>query len=422
MIKRNQLNLFLQYILAFLIILETRSVYSRCVVDHIDEIIIGGIILTIILIILVNMNYKLKTKSLFFLLFYYIYMFIFLIINVDGYKVNFVTIFMILFPLVFLMLNLYDSKEIKNLFKAYVNIMVIISAISLFFYIFGSLTGMVSTNVIQEINWGGDYGGNKIINGYFGLHFNTQTTVIFGNTILRNTSIFVEGPMFALHLLFAMALSLFMNKKLINKYSIIFGFSILSSLSITAILFYMFLLFYKYTFYNKSKTKIILLPILFFIFLIIGTTFFNDKQSTNSYNIRNDDYTASFRVFNDYPIFGSGFANNNIVIKYMSKFRLYNTGLSNSFVVLLVQGGLYLVIFYLLPVILNSLNLIKSKNKNLFLIEIMLLQLYLFFMNAYQYTSLMIIFLAFDYYILLFYNKNNDLKNFQLKEETYEKI
>ena len=418
MIKRNQLNLFLQYILAFLIILETRSVYSRCIVGHIDEIIIGGIILTIILIILVNINYKFKTKSLFFLLFYYLYMFMFLIINVNEHKVNFVITFMILFPLVFLMFNLYDIKEIKKFFKAYVNIMLIISIISLFFYIFGSLTGIVPTNVTQEINWG----GVKIISGYFGLHFNAQTTVIFGSTILRNTSIFVEGPMFALHLLFAMALSLFMNKKLINKYSIIFGFSILSSLSITAILFYMFLLFYKYTFYNKSKTKIILLPILFFIFLIIGTTCFNDKQSTNSYNIRNDDYTASFRVFNDYPIFGSGFANNNIVIKYMSKFRLYNTGLSNSFVVLLVQGGLYLVIFYLLPVILNSLNLIKSKNKNLFLIEIMLLQLYLFFMNAYQYTSLMIIFLAFDYYILLFYNKNNDLENLQLKEETYEKI
>ncbi len=418
MIKRNQLNLILQYILVFLIIIETRSIYSRCVVGHMDEIIIGGIILTIILIILVNINYKFKTKSLFFLLFYYLYMFMFLIINVNEHKVNFVITFMILFPLVFLMFNLYDIKEIKKFFKAYVNIMLIISIISLFFYIFGSLTGIVPTNVTQEINWG----GVKIISGYFGLHFNAQTTVIFGSTILRNTSIFVEGPMFALHLLFAMALSLFMNKKLINKYSIIFGFSILSSLSITAILFYMFLLFYKYTFYNKSKTKIILLPILFFIFLIIGTTCFNDKQSTNSYNIRNDDYTASFRVFNDYPIFGSGFANNNIVIKYMSKFRLYNTGLSNSFVVLLVQGGLYLVIFYLLPVILNSLNLIKSKNKNLFLIEIMLLQLYLFFMNAYQYTSLMIIFLAFDYYILLFYNKNNDLENLQLKEETYEKI
>ena len=418
MIKRNQLNLILQYILVFLIIIETRSIYSRCVVGHMDEIIIGGIILTIILIILVNINYKFKTKSLFFLLFYYLYMFMFLIINVNEHKVNFVITFMILFPLVFLMFNLYDIKEIKKFFKAYVNIMLIISIISLFFYIFGSLTGIVPTNVTQEINWG----GVKIISGYFGLHFNAQTTVIFGSTILRNTSIFVEGPMFALHLLFAMALSLFMNKKLINKYSIIFGFSILSSLSITAILFYMFLLFYKYTFYNTSKTKIILLPILFFIFLIIGTTCFNDKQSTNSYNIRNDDYTASFRVFNDYPIFGSGFANNNIVIKYMSKFRLYNTGLSNSFVVLLVQGGLYLVIFYLLPVILNSLNLIKSKNKNLFLIEIMLLQLYLFFMNAYQYTSLMIIFLAFDYYILLFYNKNNDLENLQLKEETYEKI
>ena len=90
MIKRNQLNLILQYILVFLIIIETRSIYSRCVVGHMDEIIIGGIILTIILIILVNINYKFKTKSLFFLLFYYLYMFMFLIINVNEHKVNFV--------------------------------------------------------------------------------------------------------------------------------------------------------------------------------------------------------------------------------------------------------------------------------------------------------------------------------------------
>lgn len=413
MIRKEKFNMFLQYLLAFLIILESRSVFSRFYEGTSEKIIILLLIFTLILIFLLNFNFKLKKRYLLFLVFYLVYAFLFLLINVNSSKINFIVTFLLLFPLSFLIYCVYGKGQIEDLFKSYVNIMMVISCVSLFFFIFGSLTNMISTNVTKIIDWGGAH----IINGYSYLHFNSQTTVIFGKTILRNTSIFVEGPMFALHLMFAMSLSLFFKDKMLNKYSIVFGLTILSTLSVTGFLIYLFLLFYKYTFYNKSKSKIMLLPIVFIVFTIIGTVFLGDKQTTNSYNIRYDDYIAGFLAFEKYPIFGSGFLNNNIVIKYMSNYRLYNTGLSNSFIIVLVQGGLYLILFYLIPIFLNCKKLIFSRDKNLFLIENMILQIYLIFTSTYQYTSLMIIFLAFDYYILLSYNKSKETRMIFSKED-----
>ncbi len=418
MISKDKLNTILQYLLTFFIILDSRSVFSHFVDENLGKIFNISIIFISLLIFFLNYNYRIKKRGVIFLGFYVIYIMLFFFINVTDYQVSFLNTFLLLFPLLFLMFCVYSKKDVENLFKVYVNIMIVIASASLIFFCLGSLTNIIQTNVTKVIDWG----KNTTINGYFYLHFNTQTTVMFSQTLLRNTSIFVEGPMFALHLMFAMSLSLFFRKKIINKYSIIFGISILSTLSVTGLLFYLFLLFYKYTFFNNGKIKIIILPIAFLIILTIGTTFFYDKQGSNSYNIRNDDYTAGFSAFKDNPTFGSGYLNNNGVVKYMSDYRMYNTGLSNSFIIVLVQGGIYLIIFYLAPLLLGLKNLICAKEKNLFLIEILILQLYLMFTSAYQYTSLMISFLAFDYYLLMFYRKNNDVKEIFLEDETKYEI
>lgn len=406
MISKKNLNTILQYLLVFFVILDSRSVFSCFVDGNLGKIFTIFIVVILLLIFLLNTNYKFKKSAITFIFFYLIYIILFFVKNVTNYQINFINNFLILFLLMFLVFCVYDRKNIENLFKAYVNIMFLIAIISLMFFFFGSLTNILSTNVIKIIDWG----GKQVIGGYSYLHFNTQTTIMFNKVILRNTSIFVEGPMFALHLMFAMSLSLFFKRKILNKYAVIFGITILSTLSITGFLFYLFSLFYKYTFFNKSRIKVIILPIIFLFFLGIGTTFLNDKQSTNSYSIRSDDYSAGFKAFKDYPIFGSGFLNNNEAIKHMSSYRLYNTGLSNSFIIVLVHGGIYLTLFYLIPIFLNLKKLIFSKNKNLFLIEIILLQLYLMFTSAYQYTSLMMLFLAFDYYLLIFYKNNEEIR------------
>ena len=143
---------------------------------------------------------------------------------------------------------------------------------------------------------------------------------------------------------------------------------------------------------------------------------FTDKQSTNSYNIRNDDYSVGFHVFNEYPIFGSGFLNYDIVKKYMSAFRMYNTGLSSSFIIILTQGGIYLTLFYLIPMVINYIKLYSNRKTNIVLFQLMPLQLYLMFSSTYQYSSLMMILLAFDYYILISNKKNIENTGLERKE------
>lgn len=410
--NRQKINTFLQYVLVFLIVLESRSVYSRLLNSSSNRIIIAGIILSVLLIILFNLKLKIKRQNVFFLIFYYIFMSIFLLSDMGDYKINFVVIFLILLPLFFIMFCLYRVTDIVNISKIYVDIIFTISIVSLFFYVIGSLLKIIPTNVHILMDWG----GIKEVAGYSYLHFNAQTTVLFNETILRNTSIFVEGPMFALHLMFAMVLSSNKNKNILNRYSVIFCITTFSTLSITGILYCLFLLSYRYIVFNKTRIKFILLPVVSMFVLIISTTLFMEKQTTRSYDIRNNDYNAGLQVFKKYPIFGSGFLNYDIVKKYMSDFRMYNTGLSSSFIIILTQGGIYLTIFYLIPMVGNCIKLYTNKKTNMTLFQVMLLQLCLMFSSTYQYSSLMMILLAFDYYIFISHKKVFEIINLKRNE------
>ena len=410
--NRQKINTFLQYVLVFLIVLESRSVYSRLSNSSSYRIIIVGIILSVLLIILFNLKLKIKRQNLFFLIFYYIFMSIFLLSDMGDHKINFVIIFLILLPLFFIMFCLYQVTGIVNIAKIYVDIIFIISIVSLFFYVIGSLLKIIPTNVHIFMDWG----GIKEVAGYSYLHFNSQTTVFFNETILRNTSIFVEGPMFALHLMFAMVLSLNKNKNILNRYSVIFCITTFSTLSIMGILYCLFLLLYRYIVFNKTRIKFILLPVVCMFVLIISATLFMDKQTTRSYDIRNNDYNAGLQVLKKYPIFGSGFLNYDIVKKYMSDFRMYNTGLSSSFIIILTQGGIYLTFFYLIPMVGNCVKLYTNRKTNMVLFQVMLLQLCLMFSSTYQYSSLMMILLVFDYYIFISHKKNFEIINLKRNE------
>ena len=410
--NKQKINTFLQYILVFFIVLESRSIFSRLLNNYLNTFIIINLILVLLLIIVLNFRSKIQKQYVLFIIMYYIFMLPFLLISAREYMINFIIIFLILLPLFFIIFCLYKVSNIHDLAKIYVDTIFVLSIISIFFYISGSLLKLIPTNIHVVIDWG----GVREVSGYFYLHFNSQTTVIMNETILRNTGIFVEGPMFALHLMFAMVLSLKRHRKILDKYSIVFGITIFSTLSITGILYYLFILLYKYIVFYKAKIKVILLPVIFISILISSMILFTDKQSTNSYNIRNDDYSVGFHVFNEYPIFGSGFLNYDIVKKYMSAFRMYNTGLSSSFIIILTQGGIYLTLFYLIPMVINYIKLYSNRKTNIVLFQLMSLQLYLMFSSTYQYSSLMMILLAFDYYILISNKKNIEIIGLERKE------
>ncbi len=414
---KNRINIYLQYLLVFFVILDSRSVFAHIYDSNLGKFLSVFIILDLLAIFIINFNKKLKKNTILFLLAYFIYISIFFLLGVQDSRLSFLSSFFVIFPLMFLMFSVFDKEQIQNLLKAYINVMFVIAFVSLVFYIGGSLLKLVEPNVSLNIDWG----GLQSIYGYHYLHFDSQTTVIFDQVLLRNSSIFVEGPMFALHLILAMGFALFYKKNMFNKYTIVFGLSIISSLSLTGMLISLFLILYRFLFYNKNKNIRFLKIMVIFFVLIIGLFLFYDKAETRSYNIRGDDFRAGYLAWKEHKIMGNGFMNNELAVSFMSDFRSYNTGLSSSLVIVLVQGGIYLALFYLFPFVIGFLKYLLH-GKNLYLLELFLVQFSLIFMNAYQYTSIMMVLLAFDYYFLLYSNKNEELKNFFLGDESHETI
>lgn len=404
---------YLEYLLCFFMIFNCRTVYVHMVGHNIGNIVTIMLILVLSTLILLNVNKKIKTKAFLFIIILIFYLAIYFFINVKANQISFIKNFFVILPLFILYFLTKDIEDIKELLKKYARIVIAIAICSLFFYLFGSCMKFINPNTTITFEWG----LNQSVEGYFFLHFDTQTTWIFGETMLRNTGIFVEGPMYSLQLILAYAFILFEDKKVINRKSIILAITLFTTLSTTGIIVFIILTLYKWLKSENKVTKTILFPIILVIGIISIFVVFQDKKNAdiNSYSIRNDDIQVAMTSLKNNPIFGDGFTNNEIAISNMSSFRLYNTGLSSTFVIVLIQGGIYLSIFYLLPIILLTIKSYKKKDYIVFAIAIT--QILLYFTTTFQYTELMMFIMAFNInYMLNNKLEKNEADNIQLME------
>ncbi len=383
---------YLEYLLCFLMIFSCRTVYAHIVGYNIGNIITVMLVLVLSTLICLHVNKKIKTKAFLSIIILIFYLLIYFFINVKQNQISFVKNFFIILPLFILYFLTMESDYIKEILKKYARIVIAIAICSLFFYLFGSCMKFINPNTTITFEWG----VNQTVTGYFFLHFDTQTTWIFGETVLRNTGIFVEGPMYSLQLILAYAFILFENKKIINAKSIILAITLFTTLSTTGIIVFIILTLYKWLKSKDKVTKTLLFPIIVIISIICIFVVFQDKKNANinSYSIRNDDIQVAMTSLKNNPIFGDGFANNEIAISNMSSFRLYNTGLSSTFVIILIQGGIYLTIFYLLPII--GLTIKSYKKEDYIVCAIGITQILLYFTTTFQYTELMMFMIAFN--------------------------
>lgn len=407
MIKINIIKI-LEYLLCILIIINCRTVFV-----HIPETKITDIInvLIVIVIILLTCFSILKKKSKKTILAMYIYMFyigLYFILNVNISKISFIIKFLIIIPLIYYYFVSMDKEERKRLLKKYFKIMYLIAIMSLIFYTIGSLMNIITVNTKILMEWG----NIQEIEGYFGLHFNTQKTHIFDNYVLRNTSIFTEGPTFALQLIIAYTIILFEERKVINRKSVILFITIVTTLSLTGIFIFGILsLLKKMETINQIKNlkyniylKIFMIPVIV-IALIMGIFLFNDKKETRSYQIKNDDNRVAMISFKEKPIFGEGYLKQDIALSNMSDFRKYNMGLSSNFLIIIIQGGIYLTLLYIGPMIFG---MIKSyRNKDMTEFGLFLTELLLYFTVPYQYTILMMFLIAYN---MAYITTNDKLK------------
>lgn len=282
-----------------------------------------------------------------------------------------------------------------SFFEKYVKIICFISIISLFFWIMGPYLGIIKQTGISYSTWGRSIGTYKSVPSYFGVYFIVQSNKLFTFLdIVRNSACFVEAPMASFHFSLAFVIDLLLLNDTNKKRRMLLIVAVLSTISVAGYIVTILAIFFKFTISksNRSfvqKIRIMVIPLSGITALYLVYYFFNLKLGTNSGNIRLDDFRAGFLAWLDSPIFGNGYGNEICYQQYMSAFRSSNLGFSNSFMQILAQGGIWLIVLYLYSFIKGLYLACKRKAwEKLFFI---ILFFFLFVSTVVSYTGIVIL-------------------------------
>ena len=110
---KNRINIYLQYLLVFFVILDSRSVFAHIYDSNLGKFLSVFIILDLLAIFIINFNKKLKKNTILFLLAYFSYISIFFLLGVQDSRLSFLSSFFVIFPLMFLMFSVYDKEQIQ---------------------------------------------------------------------------------------------------------------------------------------------------------------------------------------------------------------------------------------------------------------------------------------------------------------------
>ena len=354
----------LEYLFFLFLLISTRSIFVHLLNESSNDRIIKSFILFIsLLILLFNIkSVKIEKNSSLGIISYYLVAISLLFYNIFIIRegiLAFIFNLILLLPVFGMLCRIYYlNNRLLGFLHKYSDVVTIIAAISLFFWGFGSILGIIEPNISLSYTWV-DQDGIEI-NGYYYLYFETQRINLLGFEGWRNTSIFVEGPMFNIVLLVALVNLLFLDKrskKSINIKSLIILISIFSVLSTTGIFLSIFILLYKFYFRNRLTRKRILFllsltPVLLYAAILFLYNLALDKAQTGSASMRVDDIYAGIMAWLDSPIVGNGYTHLEAIFKYMNMSIRPNTGYSNGILSTLVQGGMTLFFIYFLPFIL----------------------------------------------------------------------
>ena len=417
---RSKVNSILEYFIAFYLIIGANSVYSRMLEFnlHINVLTLITLFLYVLNKFIIKNSFKesieyiksIIKKYRYFYIVFFIYLIVFLIFN-NIMEKNFISLYFLILPM--LIFIYAEQKEIiKLIMKKILVITIALSVISLILYFAIEIVHIFDYNQSIKISWGEE----KYIDSFLNIFFKTQNYLIHGNVITRNTGIFAEAPMYSLALVLALSFYEFFLKK--EDKLLIRGILILTLLTtfsttgyISVILIYLFKVVSKIKIKNQYMKYVTWIVIV--ISAILCTVLLGNRLKTKSGSIRIDDYKASFKTWMDGNfIKGAGFGNEDAIKNYMSEFREDNQGLSNSLMVVLAEGGIYLFMLYAVPFAFTLYKSIKNKEYNIAYFIIILL--FLFMTTIFFYTNTMVNILALGYAYIIrdrkYYN-GNKLKN-----------
>lgn len=353
---------FLEYIFWILIILSMGSIWTRYGVlyENLGLMKAGIIVMSLILacIKFFIQGEKLSIYIVYWLLFFILCMIFYSFIHTDNSK----AISSIFAPLICFLLfagTIKTTGKLKEFGRKLIKLITIIASVSLVFYIFGSLSGVISPSGTVKFYWDWE----RSVSTYWGLYFEPQKISLFGYEGIRNCAIFAEAPMYV----FLLSIALIFQELLMEpnrKVSFLLVVTLITTFSTTGYITIILLYGLKFMIPNMRKRngfeiiRILFIPITIFTVMFLITNMVDSKSVTGSYSVRTDHMIGCFNVFIDTFPFGSGFGNK---LNLFTQFR-YKQGLSVGLPYFIAEGGVIAVLMILIPLLNYVMVVMKKKD------------------------------------------------------------
>ncbi len=348
-----KLDIVLGYVYVVLCLLCTAIMYNYIVPVHLNTS-VTRLLLAVMCIAVVFVNRRVSTKAVAFILTLSIYLIIYIVFTRINTKDFIVAFFVPLLTINIYCIEIVKNETEKNVINAFINVMTIISAISLFFWIFGTLLELIPpTKTLPYVR------GNILLQSttYYYIYFSNkvQRLGLFGFNTIRNVGVFCEAPSFTSPLLYALGAELFYNKSNTNRIKVcILIATIISTLSSKGFIGLILIIVINYLFFRKAKSRnhAIIKIFLSIIALAAGSYFISliliEKSNYVTGIDRYQDLQAAMRAFASSPIFGVGYANFEKVHSYGSSSL---KGMSMGIPTFMAYGGIYLFAPFITPIL-----------------------------------------------------------------------
>lgn len=332
------------YLLITIILISTNSIYVN-----------SGYKLTPLLLAIVGISFLIKLvtiklpsnylKKIFFI--FGTYYFVIITLVLLHFEFVQIVYYFLLFPFIILLILMESyGNSLGRFLDKFIQVILVMVTISLFFWFFGSILKIISPTDYVLNAWS----DGIITPSYYNIYFETQVVSFLGNHFIRNSGVYAEGPMWNLMLSLALMIQTLLLPKN-NKREFLLILTIFTVASTTGIIIVGVLLIYKVLIYLKGLQKFIsftTLPLIFFGLIQV----IDDKANSTSSNIRLDDFFAGISAWKDSILFGSGFSNGlKVMESYMTTSIRPNMGNSDSLVLILAQGGIFLGALYFFPML-----------------------------------------------------------------------
>lgn len=262
----------------------------------------------------------------------------------------------------------FGTKDISGVLQYYRRTIIIIAAISLFFWIFGSMLSYLQPSGEIYSVWTGE-GDHVLVKNYYYLYFQLQMSNIKHIDAVRNIAFFCEAPMAALHFSVAFLIEMFFRKRPSKINIALLVIATISTISITGYLVLMAGFSAKYLL-SKPKQKlihaikVISIPVAIGLVVCVVLYLYNLKADTGSGYARLNDFAVGYQVWKKHFLFGVGYGNYDEIKNMMPLWRSSNTGFSNSIMLVVDYGGLYFGVAYLFSIVKGMIGAVKYKKYN----------------------------------------------------------